>query len=70
MPTDSVLMVANVDVQSQYLDLKDLGNRGLFRFGQVKDLLTGESPALFNTRVVIPPLRFYWLTDQRPGAAF
>ncbi len=68
MQTDSVLVVANFDLQPQYLDLKDLGNRGLFRFGQLKDLATGESPALLNTRLVIPPLRFYWLTDQRPGA--
>jgi amylosucrase len=68
MQTDTVLVVANFDVQPQYLDLDDLRNRGLFRFGQVKDLVSGESPALLDSRVLIPPLRFYWLTDQRPGA--
>ncbi len=65
--SESVLVVANFDVKPQYLDLGDLGNRGLFRHGQLSDLHSGDSPALFNHRLVIPPLRFYWLTDQRPG---
>ena len=68
MQTDTVLVVANFDVQTAVSGSGDLRDRGLFRYGQIKDLVTGESPALLNTRVVIPPLRFYWLTDQRPGA--
>ncbi len=67
---ESVLVVANFDVNPQYLDLSDLGNRGLFRYGQVTDLYSGESPALFKDRLVVPARRFYWLTDQRPGGVW
>jgi len=70
MTAEAVLVVANFDATPSYLDLADLGNRGMFRFAQPKDLLTGESPALFNGRLVIPPFHLYWLTDQRPGAVF
>jgi amylosucrase len=70
MSADSVLAVANFDSTPSYLDLADLGNRGMFRFSQLKDLLTGETPAMFNGRLVIPPFHLYWLTDQRPGAVF
>jgi len=69
-PADAVLVVGNFDAAPQYLDLGNLGNRGLFRYGQVMDLYSGESPAMFKDRLVIPPHRFYWLTDQRPGAVF
>ncbi len=65
--TESVLVVGNFDIKPQYLDLTDLGSRGLFRYGQITDLYTGESPALFKDRLVVPPRRFYWLTGQRPG---
>ena len=51
----------------QHLDLFALGNRGLFRYGQITDLCSGETPSLLDGRLEIPPRRFYWLTDQRPG---
>jgi amylosucrase len=68
---ESVLVVANFDVAPQYLDLDNLGARGRGRFGlgQVQDLANRESPAIFNGRLVVPPFRFYWLSDQRLGAA-
>ncbi|MGF1547198.1 MAG: amylosucrase [Thiotrichales bacterium] len=68
----SVLAVANFDDAPQFLDLDNLGARGRDRFGlgQVQDLASGQSPALFNGRLVIPPFRFYWLGDRRPGAGF
>ncbi|AGA91411.1 glycosidase [Thioflavicoccus mobilis 8321] len=69
VPSDAVLIVANFNDAPQYLDINDLGNRGLFRHGQTYDLVTGEWPSIFNGRLVIPPFRFYWLTDQRPGLA-
>lgn len=65
---ESVLVVANFDANPQYLDLDDLGNRGRFFGGQLQDICSGESPALFKEQLVIPPYRFYWLTDQRPGS--
>ncbi|MEJ1385474.1 MAG: alpha-amylase family glycosyl hydrolase [Candidatus Sedimenticola sp. (ex Thyasira tokunagai)] len=64
---ESVLVVANFDATPQYLNLGDLGNRGAFQHGQLQDICSGESPALFKDQLVIPPYRFYWLTDQRPG---
>ncbi|KRT56095.1 Glycosidase [endosymbiont of Ridgeia piscesae] len=63
---DRVLVVANFDASPQYINLNELGNRGMFCYGQVKDLCSGESPALFKEQLVIPPYRFYWLTDQQP----
>ena len=70
MRADVVLVVANFDVKPRYLDLANLGNRGLFQYGQARDLHSGETPGIFNGRLVVPPCRFYWLTDQRPGAVF
>ncbi len=70
MSSEAVLVVANFDASPSYLDLAELGNRGMFQFGHLKDLVTGEAPALFNGRLVVPAYRFYWLTDQRPGAVF
>ncbi len=62
----SVLVVANFDATPQYLDLNDLGNRGQFQYAQLKDLYSGEMPALFKDQLVVPPYHFYWLTDQQP----
>ncbi len=67
-PNNFVLVVGNFDATSQYLDMKDLGRRGMFQYGQVKDLCSGESPALFKDQLVVPPYRFYWLTDQQSAA--
>jgi len=63
----AVLVVANFDLNPQYLDLDALSTRGHFRFGQLQDLASGHTPALFNGRLVVPPHRFYWLSEQRPG---
>jgi amylosucrase len=64
----AILVVANFDANPQYLDLNDLGNRGHFQNAQLKDLYSGENPALFKDQLVIPPYHFYWLTDQQPMA--
>ena len=67
-PDNFILVVANFDATPQYLDMSALSNRGLFQYGQIKDLCSGESPALFKDQLVVPPYRFYWLTDQQPEA--
>lgn len=67
-PSSFVVVVGNFDAAPQYLDMNDLGNRGMFQYGQIKDLYSGESPALFKDRLVVPPYHFYWLTDQQPEA--
>ena len=62
---EAVLVVANFDGRPQHLSLTDLGNRGQFEYGQLQDLASGESPAIFNDELVIPPYRFYWLSSSR-----
>jgi amylosucrase len=62
----SVLVVGNFDTKPQHMDLGSLGNRGMFQHGNLRDLHSGESPALFKNQLVVPPYHFYWLTDQRP----
>lgn len=66
LSSDAVLVVANFALKPSYLDLGGLGNRGLFQLGQPYDLYSGETPSMFNDRLVVPACRFYWLTDQQP----
>lgn len=61
---DHVLIVANFDASPQSLSLADLGNRGQFNLGRLRDLYSGEAPSLFKDQLVIPPHRFYWLTPD------
>ncbi|MEE4216510.1 MAG: alpha-amylase family glycosyl hydrolase [Xanthomonadales bacterium] len=61
---DEVLVVANFDSVPQSLDLADLGNRSQFGFSRLRDLCTGEAPAQFRDRLVVPPRRFYWLSAR------
>jgi amylosucrase len=62
-----VLVVANLGLEPASLDLPRLCNRGHFQYGQVRDLYTGSIPELSAGQLIMPPSRFYWLTDQRPG---
>ncbi len=62
--TGSVLVVANFDTSPQYLNLEELGSGVLSQYSMIRDLYSGESPAMFNDQLVIPPLHFYWLSDQ------
>jgi amylosucrase len=65
MNNDSVLVVANFDGSPQSLTLSDLSNRGHFEYGQLRDLYSGEAPRQFKDQLVVPPYRFYWLSDSR-----
>lgn len=69
-PAETVLVVGNFDARPQHLDLSNLGNRGQFLYGQIQDLASGESPSMFNNQLVVPPFRFFWLTDQRQAGLF
>ena len=64
-----VLVVGNFDDDPQHMALDDLSRRGIFRHRGPVDLCTNQSPALFGTELVIPPHRFYWLTDEVTAAA-
>jgi amylosucrase len=64
IPDDCVLVVGNFDNLPQPLTLSDLGNRGRFGYGQLQDLYSGESLTLVDDQLVVPPYRFYWLSDR------
>ena len=59
-----VLVVGNFDTSPQHLDLGLLSHKPHSEYGQVKDLYSGEQPAMFGSELVIPPLAFYWLTGE------
>ncbi|MCB1858258.1 MAG: alpha-amylase, partial [Gammaproteobacteria bacterium] len=59
-----VLVVANFHSTPQHLDMNNIGRRGMFPYGRIVDLCSGESPALFNNQLVVPPFRFYWLAER------
>lgn len=63
-----VLVVANFNPHPQYLDLATLPVvNSIVHGGAIQDLYSGETPALFNQQLVIPPRRFYWLSDRTRG---
>ena len=62
--SDKVLVVGNFDSSPQDLDLAPLTHKGFFSYGQIRDLYSGERPALFKNQLVVPPFHFYWLSDQ------
>ncbi len=60
---DSVLVVANFNDRPEQFNLHDLRNRGRFELGELRDLVSGASPALFNGQLVVPAYGFYWLVS-------
>ncbi len=62
---DHVLVVGNFDVTPRFISIKELSRYGYRDYACLQDLYSGESPTFFNDRLVIPPHRFYWLTDRR-----
>ena len=61
---NSVLVVGNFDAKPQSLNLGELGSLARFEYSRLRDLYSGESPTLFKDQLVIPPYRFYWLSDR------
>jgi amylosucrase len=61
---NTVLVVGNFDSRPQSLTLSHLGSHSAFEYSQLRDLYSGESPTLFKDQLVIPPFRFYWLSDR------
>jgi amylosucrase len=58
-----VLVVGNFDARPQYLDLNIVNKHLTLQHRQVKDLYSGDTPAMFKDQLVIPPYHFYWLSD-------
>ena len=59
---ERVLVIGNFDETPQHLDLNDLMNKGFWQYGQVIDLFSNASPAIFHDELIVPPLHFYWLS--------
>jgi len=66
--SNPILVVGNFDAHPQHMDLQSISQKFMFHLGQIVDLYSGESPALFNDQLVIPPYQFYWLADQSRSA--
>jgi amylosucrase len=63
--SDQVLVVANFDGTPHSITMGDLGYRSQFALGQMRDLYSGQEPAMFKDQLVVPPLQFYWLSARR-----
>lgn len=63
-PTNKVLVVINFDATPQHLDLGDLSRTAYFNIATIRDLYSGEKPAMFKDELIIPPFHFYWLVDR------
>ncbi|HEY9201896.1 MAG TPA: amylosucrase [Gammaproteobacteria bacterium] len=61
--SSSVLVVGNFDARPQYLDLDVVNSTFRLQHGEIRDLYSGEVPALFKNQLIIPPYHFYWLAD-------
>lgn len=63
-PSGRVLVVCNFDASPQHLDLSNPSIKSIVSYGQIRDLIGGDAPAMFKQQLVIPPYQFYWLTEQ------
>lgn len=57
----SVVVVVNFDAQPQHLDLNHGQIKSALGQGDIKDLISGTTPAMFNSELVIPAYHYYWL---------
>jgi amylosucrase len=63
---DHVLVIGNFDATYQYLNFSDIDNHifSLSDNDNLIDLYSGEPPISFKNQLVLPPFRFYWLSDS------
>lgn len=59
----SVLVVGNFDAKPQYLDLEPMGRYFRLEHAKLRDLYSGDTPAVFKDQLVVPPYHFYWLSS-------
>ncbi|MEE3718894.1 hypothetical protein V2H45_19300 [Tumidithrix elongata RA019] len=57
-----MLVLANFDVNPQYLDLSALSHTGFSVYSRFIDLYSGKKPSQHDARIVIQGYQFYWLT--------
>lgn len=63
-PSDHVLVMANFDVRPHRVAQHELASEGFAAVGPLVDQCTGVSPHLEDGHLIIPPLRFHWLTRR------
>ena len=63
-PSEKVLVIANFDVNPQYLDLERVSNAGFGVHDQFVDLYSGKLISQDEGRIVLHGYQFYWLTDK------
>jgi amylosucrase len=57
-----VLVVVNFDAEPQRLDVDHPQVFSTLSHGQVRDLISGDRPEIFDGQLVIPAYHYYWLT--------
>ena len=62
-PSEKVLVLANFDVNPQYLDLSALSNKGFSAYSRFVDLYTGKKPSQHDERIILNGYQFCWLTE-------
>jgi amylosucrase len=62
-PSEKVLVLANFDINPQYLDLSALSNKGFSAYSRFIDLYTGKQPSQHDERIVLNGYQFCWLTE-------
>lgn len=62
-PHNSVLVVANFDINPQRLHAGVLKSHGFFQRGSMLDTCSGERTVVENDEIILPPLSCYWLTE-------
>lgn len=63
-PSEKVLVIANFDRNPQYIDMGEIGIRGLAGRSQWVDLYSGRMATQYDDRLVLQPYQFYWLTER------
>jgi len=66
---EPVLVVANFGLEPVVFDTAEVGRRGLFRYGSVVDLHSGDVLDLEREPIIVPRCGFFWLTNRRPTGA-
>ncbi|SDP51435.1 amylosucrase [Desulforhopalus singaporensis] len=63
-PVSRVIVAGNFDTEPQHFNLAETGLKAYLPNGTIRDLYSGEKPAMFKDDLVVPPYRFYWLTGR------
>jgi amylosucrase len=58
-----VLVIANFDVNPQYLDLSTLSHTGFSAYSRLIDLYSGKKPSQHGESIVLQGYQFYWLVE-------